>query len=602
MEEVTQTPAAEETKSTPWVDEVLFKGRKVKRSELPEEQQKLTQEAQDLANLYGKLVMEFREGEIVQGKIVSISDKEISIDIGFKSEGAVARDEFANLTDVKIGDDVEVFLDRVEDHSGQLSLSKRKADFMKTWERIQSIYEKEEITTGNIQRRIKGGFVVNVMGVEAFLPGSQIDVHPVRDFDALVGQDMEFRIVKLNDARKNIVVSRKVIIEEGLKGVREKILAELQVGDVMEGTAKNITDFGVFVDLGGVDGLLHITDLSWGRVSHPSEVVQLDQKLTVKVLDYDRERQRISVGLKQLQPHPWDGVDERYPVGAKVMGKVVSIARYGAFVELEKGLEGLVHISEMSWTQHIKHPSAMLSVGDEIEVVILNIDKEGRKISLGMKQVDADPWENLEQKYAPGSRHNGKVRDLVPFGAFVELEDGIDGLVHISDLSWTKRVRHPGEILQKGEEVEIVVLGFDRNERRIALGLKQAQENPWDEFETLYSVGSQANGKVVRVMDKGVIVELPREVEGFVPASQLKRLTKGAKQSVSVGDEIMLEVIEFDRENKKIILAAQAPDGAEAEDELDAETREQYIVGSDTADSSDDSSDSTEPNDSTESA
>lgn len=580
MEELTHS-SSEETKTTAWVDEVLFKGRKVKRSELPEEKQRMTQEAQDLANLYSKLVMEFREGEIVQGKIVSISDKEISIDIGFKSEGTVARDEFANLADVKIGDDVEVFLDRVEDHSGQLALSKRKADFMKTWERIQSIHEKQDVTTGNIQRRIKGGFVVNVMGVEAFLPGSQIDVHPVRDFDALVGRDMDFRIVKLNDARKNIVVSRKVIIEEGLKGVREKILSELQVGDVMEGTAKNITDFGVFVDLGGVDGLLHITDLSWGRVSHPSEVVQLDQKLTVKVLDYDRERQRISVGLKQLQAHPWDGVDDRYPVGAKVLGKVVSIARYGAFVELEKGLEGLVHISEMSWTQHVKHPSAMLSVGDEIEVVILNIDKEGRKISLGMKQVDADPWENLEQKYAPGSRHTGKVRDLVPFGAFVELEDGIDGLVHISDLSWTKRVRHPGEILQKGEEVEIVVLGFDRNERRIALGLKQAQSNPWDEFESLYSVGSQTAGKVIRVMDKGVIVELPREVEGFVPASQLKRLTKGSKQTVSVGDEISLEVIEFDRENKKIILAAQSPDGVENDEEIDSETRDQYIVGSD---------------------
>ncbi|MCC6476209.1 S1 RNA-binding domain-containing protein, partial [bacterium] len=353
----------------------------------------MTQEAQDLANLYGKLVVEFREGEIVQGKIVSISDKEISIDIGFKSEGTIALDEFGGDTSaIKIGDDVEVYLDRVEDHSGQLSLSKRKADFMKTWERVQTIYNNQDITQGLIQRRIKGGFVVSVMGVEAFLPGSQIDVHPVRDFDALVGKEMDFRIVKLNDVRKNIVVSRKVIVEESLKGVREKILEGLQVGDVMEGTAKNITDFGVFVDLGGVDGLLHITDISWGRVSHPSEVVQLDQKLTVKVLDYDRERQRISVGLKQLQAHPWDGVEEKFPVGAKVRGKVVSIARYGAFVELEKGLEGLVHISEMSWTQHVKHPSAMLSVGDEIDVIILNIDKEGRKISLGIKQVDPDPW------------------------------------------------------------------------------------------------------------------------------------------------------------------------------------------------------------------
>jgi small subunit ribosomal protein S1 len=581
MDELTTTPSVEEAK--PWQDDILFKGKKVKRADLPEEQQKMTQEAQDLANLYGKLVVEFREGEIVQGKIVSISDKEISIDIGFKSEGTIALDEFGGDTSaIKIGDDVEVYLDRVEDHSGQLSLSKRKADFMKTWERVQTIYNNQDITQGLIQRRIKGGFVVSVMGVEAFLPGSQIDVHPVRDFDALVGKEMDFRIVKLNDVRKNIVVSRKVIVEESLKGVREKILEGLQVGDVMEGTAKNITDFGVFVDLGGVDGLLHITDISWGRVSHPSEVVQLDQKLTVKVLDYDRERQRISVGLKQLQAHPWDGVEEKFPVGAKVRGKVVSIARYGAFVELEKGLEGLVHISEMSWTQHVKHPSAMLSVGDEIDVIILNIDKEGRKISLGIKQVDPDPWENLEIKYAPGSRHTGKVRDLVPFGAFVELEDGIDGLVHISDLSWTKRVRHPGEILQKSEEVEVVVLGFDRSERRIALGLKQAQSNPWDEFESLYSVGQQTTGKVVRVMDKGVIVELPREVEGFVPASQLKRLTKGAKQAVTVGEEIALEVIEFDRENKKIILAAQAPEGA-GEEEIDQATRDQYIVGSDDA-------------------
>jgi small subunit ribosomal protein S1 len=566
-------------------DDTRFKGRKVKLSELPEEQGGLNQDEQDLANLYEKMLMEFREGEIVKGKIIAIGTKEISIDIGFKSEGTVSVDEFRDSGEVKIGDDVEVFLDRVEDSEGQLSLSKKKADFLKVWERIGEIHRTGEIVTGKIVRRVKGGMVVDLFSVDAFLPGSQIDVHPVRDFDALVGRDMDFRIVKLNDMRKNVVVSHKVIVEEGLADIRQKVLSEMEVGATMEGTVKNITDFGVFVDLGGVDGLLHITDLSWGRVGHPSEVVQLDQKIMVKILDYDKERQRISIGLKQLQTHPWEGVEEKYPVGKRVRGRVVSIARYGAFVELEKGLEGLIHISEMSWTHHIKHPSAMLSVGDECDVIILNIDKENRKISLGLKQVEPDPWENLEAKYAIGSRHNGHVRDLVPFGAFVELEDGIDGLVHISDLSWTRRVRHPGEILKKGEEVEVVILGFDRNERRIALGLKQAQENPWDEFASSYGVGIQTVGKVVRILEKGVVVELPREVEGFVPNSQLKRLSKGSKQPVNIGDEINLEVIEFDKESKKIILSALAPEGAAEEVEPEDETYKQYVVGTDFDDS-----------------
>ncbi len=586
MTEETQTPTTE-TVTAPALpvtarDDVRFKGRKVKPHELPENQVETHRDAQDLAGLYEKMIMEFREGEIVKGKIIAIGDKGISVDIGFKSEGTVPMEEFAGKDEFKIGDDIEVFLDRVEDAEGQLLLSKRKADFLKIWERIGQVYASGEIVTGKIMRRIKGGFVVDLMTIDAFLPGSQIDVHPVRDFDALVGQDMDFRIVKLNDARKNIVVSHKVIVEESLQGIRERVLGSLTVGDVMEGTVKNITDFGVFVDLGGVDGLLHITDLSWGRVNHPSEVVQLDQKITVKVLDYDKERQRISIGLKQLQSHPWEGVEGKYPVGAKVRGRVVSIARYGAFVELERGLEGLVHISEMSWTQHVKHPSAILSVGDEVDVVVLNIDKENRKISLGLKQVDPDPWQNLEQKYAVNSRHTGRVRDLVPFGAFVELEDGIDGLVHISDLSWTRRVRHPGEVLKKGDEIEVIVLGFDRNERRIALGLKQAQENPWDEFERLYAVGTKTTGKVARILEKGVVVELPREVEGFVPNSQLKRLARGPKQPLNIGEEVPLEVIEFDKESKKIILAAQAPAGVEPEGEVDAETYKQYVVGSDT--------------------
>jgi small subunit ribosomal protein S1 len=580
--ETVTTPAAAPLPPVTARDDLRFKGRKVKPEELPENQKEMHRESQDLVGLYEKMIMEFREGEIVKGKIIAVGDKGISVDIGFKSEGLVPMDEFAGKDEFKIGDDIEVYLDRVEDAEGQLLLSKKKADFLKTWARIAEIHTTGEIMKGKIMRRIKGGFVADLMGIDAFLPGSQIDVHPVRDFDALVGQEMDFRIVKLNDARKNIVVSHKVIVEESLAGIRERVLGGLNVGDVMEGTVKNITDFGVFVDLGGVDGLLHITDLSWGRVNHPSEVVQLDQKITVKVLDYDKERQRISIGLKQLQPHPWEGVEEKYPVGARVRGKVVSIARYGAFVELERGLEGLVHISEMSWTQHVKHPSAILSVGDELDVVVLNIDKENRKISLGLKQVEPDPWQNLEQKYAVGSRHAGRVRDLVPFGAFVELEDGIDGLVHISDLSWTRRVRHPGEVLKKGDQIEVIVLGFDRNERRIALGLKQAQENPWDEFERQYAVGTKTNGRVARILEKGVVVELPREVEGFVPNSQLKRLGRGQKQPITVGEELPLEVIEFDKESKKIILAAQAPAAAEGEAEMDEETYKQYVVGSDT--------------------
>lgn len=545
---------------------------KAKVGELPAE------DVKELMSLYERTVMDFKEGEIVQGKIIAIGTKEVAVDIGFKSEGSVRSEEFDNLSELKIGDDIEVYLDRVEDAEGQLTLSKRKADFLKLWEHIGEIYQNNEIIQGKIQRRIKGGMVVDILGVDAFLPGSQIDIHPVRDFDALVGQTMDFRIVKLNDSRKNVVVSHKVLVEESLAGIREKVLDEMEVGKIIEGTAKNITDFGVFVDLGGVDGLLHITDLSWGRVGHPSEVVELDQKLRVKVLDYDPERRRISVGLKQLQPHPWEGVENKYPVGSRVTGKVVSIARYGAFVELEKGLEGLIHISEMSWTQHIKHPSAMVSVGDDVEVVVLAIDKENRKISLGLKQTEPDPWEDLEKKYLVNSRHKGIVRDLVPFGAFVELEDGIDGLVHISDLSWTKRVRHPGEIIKKGEEIEIVVLGFDRNERRIALGLKQAQENPWDQFEQAYPIKTQTTGKVVRLLEKGIVVELPMGVEGFVPNSQLRRIAKGAeKRSLNADEELQLEVIEFDKEAKRIILSA-----LEAEKSEESAEYEEYVAKQET--------------------
>jgi len=514
-------------------------------------------EFSDLFRLYDKSLKEIREGELVKGRIVAISDKEIAVDIGFKAEGTIPLDEFPEIDTLNIGDEITVFLDKVEDQEGQLVLSKRKADFMATWDRMVRHYETQDVIQGKITRRIKGGMVVDLSGIDAFLPGSQIDIHPVRDFDALVGQDMDFRIVKINELRKNIVLSHKVLIEESLAEVREKILLEMEVGQVLEGTVKNITDFGVFVDLGGVDGLLHITDLSWGRISHPSEVVALDDKITVKIIDFDPVRKRVSIGYKQLLPHPWEGVEQRYPIGARMTGKVVSITNYGAFIELEKGVEGLIHVSEMSWTQHVKHPSSLLSIGDEVEAVVLNMDVDERKISLGMKQIEPDPWEALEHKYTVGSRHQGTVRELVPFGAFIELEEGIEGLVHISDLSWTKKVHHPGEIVKKGQAIEVIILGFDRNERRIALGFKQVQESPWEKFALQYAVGVETQGRVVRLIDKGVIVELPDGVEGFVPNSQLGKDKEGSiRKRLNPGDDLSLVVVEFEKEAKRIVLSA----------------------------------------------
>lgn len=518
----------------------------------------------DLEKMYEESLTDVREGEIVTGKVIAISEKEVAVDIGFKSEGTVALEEFEDPTSLKIGDEIEVFLDSVEDSEGQLLLSKRKADFMRVWDRIKNVYAADGIIRGRCVRRIKGGMVVDLGGVDAFLPGSQIDVRPVRDFDAIIGKEMEFKILKINDLRKNIVVSHKVLKEESLREVREQLLSDLEVGQVLEGTVKNITDFGVFVDLGGVDGLLHITDLSWGRVSHPSEVVALDQKIRVMVLNYDKERKRISLGLKQLYSHLWDEIDLKYRVGQKVQGRVVSLAKYGAFVEVEPGIEGLVHISEMSWTQHIKHPNQVVHENEYAQVVILSIDKENKKISLGLKQVEQDPWENFEAKYRVGTRHKGIVRDLVPFGAFVELEDGIDGLVHISDLSWTKKVRHPGEILKKGEEVEVVVLSFDRDERRIALGIKQTTENPWENFERDLPVGTHTTGNVVRLIDKGVILELQHGIEGFLPNSQISRKHfDGKKRTLNDGDSVNVVVVEFDKEERKVILSNSQAEGKE---------------------------------------
>ncbi|MBI5463923.1 MAG: 30S ribosomal protein S1, partial [Ignavibacteriales bacterium] len=465
--------------------------------------------------------------------------------------------EFSNFKELRAGEEIEVFLESVENKEGRLALSRKRADFMRVWERVVKSFETGEILKGRCVRRTKGGIVVDLMGLDAFLPGSQIDIRPVRDFDAFIGRELDFRVVKVNHPSENVVVSHKVLVEEELSSQRKAILEKLEKGQILEGHVKAITDFGVFVDLGGVDGLVHITDLSWGRVSHPSEVVKLDQVVNVAVLDYDAEKKRISLGMKQLQPHPWENIENRYPVGTKVTGKVVSLTDYGAFVEIEKGIEGLIHISEMSWTQHIKHPSQVVSMGQMVDAIILSLDKDGKKISLGMKQLEPDPWTSLMQKYPIGSKHTGNVRNLTNFGVFVELEEGVDGLVHISDLSWTKKIRHPGEVVKKGDKLDVVILSIDVDQRRISLGHKQVQDNPWDAFENFYKTGTDVEGKLVRLIEKGVIVELPLGVDGFVPLSQLSHTpVKNVAESFKVGDTLPLKVIEFDKESKKIVLSA----------------------------------------------
>ncbi len=548
-EEPQPEPAAEPVKTE--MEEIV-----VKLEDLQEEHEYSEEERTVLSNLYDQTMNRITEGEVVAGRILNITDSNVIVDIGFKSEGLIPKEEFDNIDDLKPGDEVEVYLETLEDMDGQLTLSRRRAEFIRAWEQLVEKYENDEVIPGTIVRRIKGGMVVNVMGVDAFLPGSQIDVKPIRDFDAYLGKQLNFKIVKVNHARKNIVVSSRVLIEKEMESQRKEILSTLEKGQVRKGIVKNITDFGVFIDLGGVDGLLHITDLSWGRVNHPSELVKLDQELEVMILDFNEQKDRISLGLKQLQPHPWENVEEKYPVGSKVNGRVVSLTDYGAFIELEKGIEGLIHISEMSWSQHIKHPSQLLTVGQEIEAVVLNIEADAKKISLGLKQLEPDPWENIEERYPVGSVHKGIVRNLTQFGAFVELEEGIDGLVHISDLSWTKKVRHPSEIVKKNDEIEVVVLGISLDERRIALGHKQIEANPWDTFEQNYSIGTDTEAKVNRIIEKGMIVTLPLGVDAFIPNQHLG-LPKGKKASdvYETGSDVLAKIIEFDKENKKIVLS-----------------------------------------------
>jgi len=532
----------------------LKPGAVVKASDLYDDLEYSAQELADMTSLYDQTINNLKEGQIVKGRVVSISDKDVRIDIGFKSDGVVAIHEFGEKQ-LHLGTEVEVFLESMENKEGLLILSKKRADFVRIWEKITHAHDHDEIVRGRIARRIKGGMVVDLLGVDAFLPGSQIDVRPIRDFDALVGQEMDFKVVKINQPTENVVVSHKVLIEKDLENQRGAILQNLEPGQVLEGTVKNITDFGVFIDLGGVDGLLHITDLSWGRVNHPSEVVGLDQTLNVVILDFDKEKKRISLGLKQLQPHPWENIEERFPIGAKVSGKIVSIADYGAFVEIEKGIEGLIHISEMSWTQHIKHPSEKVQMGQTVSCVILSIDKETKKISLGMKQLEEDPWDNLLKKYPIDAKVKGVIRNITNFGVFVELEPGVDGLIHISDLSWTKKIRHPGEVVKKGEEIEVTVIGVDSENRRISLGLKQLEENPWETFESVFPVGTPVTAKVTKITDKALQVDLPYGLDGFIPANQLNEKGKDLNHSYKVDQELTVIVIELNKDDRKIVLS-----------------------------------------------
>jgi small subunit ribosomal protein S1 len=514
--------------------------------------------SKDLLDMYEQSFKEIDEGEIVTGRVVKVTESDILIDVGFKSEGVVALNEFGENPTVRVGDDVEVFLEKMENQDGLVVLSKQRADFLRVWSTIKDAYDEQKVVEGKLARRIQGGAVVDLFGVEAFLPGSQVGIRHIQDLNDLIGQTIRVKVIKLNKRRRNVVVSRRMVLEEERERQKHILLEQLEKGQIREGLVKNITDFGAFIDLGGIDGLLHITDMAWGRVSHPSELLAIGDMARVKVLDFDKERERISLGMKQLTPYPWEDIDKKYPVGTKVRGKVVSITDYGAFVELEKGVEGLVHKSEMSWTKHVKHPSKVVAIGDMIEALVLKIDKENEKISLGLKQVEPDPWETLEERYPVGARVTGKVRNLTNFGAFVEIEEGIEGLVHISDMSWTKRIRHPSEILRKGDKVEVIVLSIDKENRKISLGLKQIQENPWDKLVEKYTIGSTLKGKVTKVQDRGVVVELEEDVEGFVPISHLGRDNiKKPSDVFKPGDELPLKVIRSDPDARKILLSVK---------------------------------------------
>ena len=506
----------------------------------------------DLEKAYDETLNKVTEHQVVEGTVISVDKKEVIVNIGYKSDGIIPASEFRYNPELKVGDKVEVYVENQEDTKGQLVLSHKKARLSKSWERVNAALENEEIIQGYIKCRTKGGMIVDVFGIEAFLPGSQIDVHPIRDYDVFVGKTMEFKVVKINQEFRNVVVSHKALIEQELEQQRKEIIGKLEKGQILEGTVKNITTYGVFVDLGGVDGLIHITDLSWGRVSDPHEVVALDQKINVVILDFDEEKKRIALGLKQLTPHPWDALDPNLKVGDHVKGKVVVMADYGAFVEIAPGVEGLIHVSEMSWSQHLRSAQDFMKVGDEVEAVILTLDRAERKMSLGIKQLKADPWECIETKFPIGSKHVAKVRNFTNFGIFVELEEGVDGLIHISDLSWTKKIKHPSEFTSVGASIDVVVLEIDKENRRLSLGHKQLEKNPWDEYETIYTPGSVHKGTIVEMMDKGAVVALAEGGEGFATP---KHLTKEDGSMAKKGEELDFKVIEFVKETKRIILS-----------------------------------------------
>lgn len=503
-------------------------------------------------SLYDETLSTIAPNEVVEGTVISMNKREIVVNIGYKSEGVVSFNEFRYNPDLKVGDKVEVYVENPEDAKGQLLLSHKKARMLRAWDRVNEAYANDEIIKGYIKCRTKGGMIVDVFGIESFLPGSQIDVKPIRDYDMFVGKTMEFKVVKINPEFKNVVVSHKALIEAELEQQKKEIIAKLEKGQVLEGTVKNITSYGAFIDLGGVDGLIHITDLSWGRVNHPQEVVQLDEKLNVVILDFDDEKKRIALGLKQLTPHPWDSLDENLKVGDKVKGKVVVIADYGAFVEIAPGVEGLIHVSEMSWSQHLRSAQDFLNVGDEVEAVILTLDREERKMSLGMKQLRPDPWEEIEKRYPVDSRHKAKVRNFTNYGVFVELEEGIDGLIHISDLSWTKKIKHPSEFVTVGDEIEVVVLEIDKDNRRLSLGHKQLEENPWDVFESVFTVGSVHEGTITEITDKGAVVALQYGVEGFATP---KHLVKEDKSKAREDEKLPFKVLDFNKGGKKIVVS-----------------------------------------------
>jgi small subunit ribosomal protein S1 len=507
---------------------------------------------EELENAYNKTLNTVKDKEVVEGTVISMNKREVVVNIGFKSDGIVSLNEFRYNPDLKIGDSVEVYVENQEDKKGQLILSHKKARATRSWDRVNAALENSEIIKGFVKCRTKGGMIVDVFGIEAFLPGSQIDVKPIRDYDVFVGKTMEFKVVKINQEFKNVVVSHKALIEAELEQQKKEIIAKLEKGQVLEGTVKNITSYGVFIDLGGVDGLVHITDLSWGRVSDPKEVVELDQKINVVILDFDDEKKRIALGLKQLTPHPWDALSADLNVGDKVNGRVVVMADYGAFIEIAPGVEGLIHVSEMSWSQHLRSAQDFMKVGDTVEAVILTLDRDERKMSLGIKQLKEDPWANIETKYAVGSRHTAKVRNFTNFGVFVEIEEGVDGLIHISDLSWTKKVKHPSEFTQLGAPIEVVVLEIDKDNRRLSLGHKQLEENPWDVFETIFTVDSVHEGTIIDLMDKGAVISLPYGVEGFATP---KHLVKEDGTTALVDEKLEFKVIEFNKEAKRIILS-----------------------------------------------